>query len=537
MAGSVEKKLGFLQQYGSRILQGIGAVASAYAVLRAVRSLNGTSSDSWFSYIPGFGSVEKSKQQKVVELQLPDRDTRGAKELIANDLFNKRSLYDLDFDGKRVLMRVDYNVNIKDGVVDDQTRIESTIDSIKYVLNKKGPKGGCKCVVLITHMGRPAGDFDKRDFTLQPVADALQEYLGPDVNVVFLPDCIGSAIEEIIKSCKPGTVFLCENLRFHMEEVGKGVVNGKEVKATTEQIQLFRDKLSRLGDCFVYEAYGAAHRPHSSIVGISIPERVSGLNMHRELEGYGQVLGARRPEHDAPYVVVIGSAMKVTDKIKVIEKMVEHADEMIVTGGMAFTFKKVIDKAIDIGAIGIDLDAIKDVERIVRRAREKGFKIHLPTDHIIASSFSPYSKIGLTDDTIGVPDKWIPLDIGPKSRSLFSGVLARAKTIVWAGTVGCFEWGSFSGGTISILNDICKATQRGCTVVVAGGDASTAARTFYIGNKPASEQVTFVSTGGGSSLVLMEGKLLLAAAHLSSRDNVVGETGIDNNEEEEGTTQ
>lgn len=198
--------------------------------------------------------------------------------------------------------------------------------------------------------------------------------------------------------------------------------------------------------------------------------------------------------------------------------MIDHADEMIVTGGMAFTFKKVIDKSVDIGAMGIDLDAIPDVERIVKRAKEKGMKIHLPTDHIVANSFNAYSKIGLTDDTMGIPDQWIPLDIGPKSRALFSQVLARAQTIVWAGTVGCFEWGSFSGGTISLLNDMVKATQRGATTVVAGGDASTAARTFYIGKKPASEQVAFVSTGGGSSLVLMEGKLLAAASHLSDRD-------------------
>jgi len=410
-------------------------------------------------------------------------------------------------------MRVDYNVPLENGIVTDRARVEGTIDTLKELLRRKGPKGGVKCIVLITHLGRPGGNYKREKYSLLPVVKVLQDYL-PGVNIKFLDDCIGPDVEKAINTCESGTVFLLENLRFHIEEMAiDGTVNakGEKIRATDQEVDTFKKALSRLGDVFVFEAFGAAHRPHASIVGIDLPQRVSGLLMKRELNYYAQVLG--KPQR--PFLAILGGS-KVSDKIKVIENLLDLVDEMIIGGGMAYTFKKVIEK-IEIGSSLFDKEGAECVEKIMKRAKDKQVKIHLPIDHVIANKFSADAHVGITDDKMGIPVGWMALDIGPRTRTSISAVMARSKTILWNGPLGVYEMGSFAAGTVGAMADIAMATKNGTTTIIGGGDTGAASKTFYYGNKPVAEQVSHVSTGGGSSLVLMEGKMLPGVQYLSEK--------------------
>jgi phosphoglycerate kinase len=253
---------------------------------------------------------------------------------------------------------------------------------------------------------------------------------------------------------------------------------------------------------FVFEAFGAAHRPHSSINGIKIPIRVAGLLMQKELEIFSQVLGAPK----RPCLAILGGA-KISDKILVIENLLDLVDEMIIGGGMAYTFKKLVD-GVEIGGSLFDKPGSEHVARIMEKARKKNVKLHFPIDHVIADKFSSEARTGVTDDKAGVPQGWMALDIGPQSRSQFSRVCEGAQTILWNGPMGVFEKGPFAAGTLSVMCDCCIATKRGATVIIGGGDTGAASNSFYYHDKSCAEQVTHVSTGGGSSLVLMEGKML-----------------------------
>jgi len=545
---AIKSQASFWSRYGPWLVTAaVAGGAAAYSLYKELKADVGERNEAK-SKSTRNSALSPTSSSSAVELSLPYRDTSGAMDLNSDELMGKMTLRDIDWDGKRVLVRTDFNVVVENGVIEDTIRIDQAIPTLKYLLNKKGPLGGPRCVVIISHLGRPAGDFDRKKYSLQPIVGYLEECLGRKVE--FWPDCVGEDLEQRTKTCEMGTVILCENLRFHIEEVGKGIVDGKEVTAKPEDIIAFREKLSRLGDVFVFEAYGAAHRPHSSVVGISIPERAAGLAMGREMAVYAHLLRPRpKPQEievnvpefsdpdtsasregavrfvskkilrrpDGPYVVVIGSPMKVTDRVSVIKRWVEHADEIIITGGMAFTFKTVMNHGFRLGKTPVDVDAFKDVKEIVQRANELGVKLHLPTDHCIAQGLSPDAAIGVTTDEMGIPDGWIALDVGPRSRARFSQLITRAKTVVWVGTVGCFEWGAFAGGTIALLQDLVEATKRGGFTVIAGGDAGAAARMFTVGGKYACEQVSYVSSGGGSSLVLMEGKLLHGAAHLTDK--------------------
>jgi len=385
--------------------------------------------------------------------------------------------------------------------------VEGTIDTLKLILSRKGPKGGVKCVVLITHLGRPGAGYKPEKYSLKPVVPILQELLPQGTIVRFLNDCIGPEIEAATKNCDQGTVFLCENLRFHPEETAVD----EKGKCTPEDEQKFKDALTRLGDVYCFEAFGAAHRPHASVVGINLPVRAAGLLMQKEMNYYGQVLG--NPAR--PFLAILGGS-KVSDKIKVIDNMLDLVDEMIIAGGMAYTFKRVLD-GVSIGKSLFDEEGAKFVEQIVKKARDRKVKIHLPFDHVIGSAFKPDALIGVTDDKMGVPSDWMALDIGPKSRALFSSVTARAKTILWNGPLGVYEFPAFAAGTVSCMADMVTATRNGATTIVGGGDTGAASKTVYFGRAPVSEQVSWVSTGGGSSLVLMEGKMLPAIHALSDK--------------------
>ncbi|GAB5355318.1 hypothetical protein AAMO2058_000195000 [Amorphochlora amoebiformis] len=456
------------------------------------------------------GSMEETDQFWV--LPLPKWD-RSEKELSIRALASKQSIEDIDYRGKRVLVRVDYNVPIKDGKVTDPTRILASLDSLKYMLSSKQKLP--KCIVLICHLGRPGGRFRKEDFSLKPVANLLAKYLEKYAPVKFLPECVGPAVEEEINNCQQTTVFLLENLRFHIEECGKSInVKGEKRKAVPEAVERFRQALTNLGDVYVFEAFGAAHRPHSSVVGIDLPQRVAGLLVKKELTYYSKVLGSP----DKPFLAIIGGS-KVTDKIKVIQNMLKIADEVIIAGGMAYTFKKVCD-GIDIGSSLFDKEGSQIVGDIMEQAAKLGVKMHFPIDHVIADNFSPDAKVRYVDDNEGIPKGWMALDVGEKSIGRFKAVMGRAKTILWNGPLGVFEFDAFSKGTKEAMVEMVKATARGCVTIIGGGDTGAASRKFKVGSRAVAEQISHASTGGGSSLVLMEGKMLPGVAHLSEKTDL-----------------
>lgn len=440
------------------------------------------------------------------------RDVEGNPPLSAPKMANKETVEDLDYAGKRVLMRVDYNVPMDEAKnITDTARVDQTLDTIRYILEDKGKRGKAKCLVLIAHLGRPAGDFDKSEFTLQPVAKYLQSQF-PERKVVFADDCASDKTIELTKSVPEGTIILCENLRFYMEETGSGLTKDKKkIKATKEQVDAFRGRLSQLGDCLVFEAFGAAHRPHASVVGINHKHRVAGLLMGRELKVYSQLFAA--PQR--PFLAIVGGS-KVSDKTAVLENLLDMVDEVAIGGAMAYSFLK-ISQGVNIGSSLFDKDSVDTVKSILEKAKAKGVKLILPVDHVIGSGFSESCNVGATNNDVGIPDGWMGLDIGPKSREAIANAVARSKTIVFNGSVGVAEWGSFSAGTLAVLNAMVLATRAGAVTIVGGGDTGAASAKFYFADKPVSKQLTHVSTGGGSSLTLLEGKTLDGVEALSDR--------------------
>jgi len=362
----------------------------------------------------------------------------------------------------------------------------------------------------MSHLGRPDGKAIPA-FSLKPVAEALSKLL--DKPVQFLSDCVGPAVEA---SCAPtaaknGAVILLENLRFHIEEEGK-VKNkdGTSIKADPKAVEAFRASLSKLGDIYVNDAFGTAHRAHSSMVGVNLPEKVSGFLMEAELNAFAAVLD--NPKR--PLLAILGGA-KIADKIPLINNLIEKANEIIIGGGMAFTFKKVLNN-MEIGASLFDPEGAKMVKDIMVKAQAKGVKIHLPVDYICGDKFpkDPSAEVAVksADDASGIPVGWLGLDVGPKSNELFCAAIARAKTIIWNGPAGVFEDARFAAGTKAMADAIAKATAAGAISVVGGGDTATAAKKFKVVDK-----VTHCSTGGGASLEFLEGKALPGVVALSDK--------------------
>ena len=412
----------------------------------------------------------------------------------------KKSIKDISLSGKRVLIRVDFNVpqDKATGAITNTQRIVAAIPTIQYALEQGAS------VVLMSHLGRPNGQRVAK-YSLKPVADKLAEVLGRPVR--FLEDCVGAEVESACAALKAGEVVLLENLRFHIEEEGK-VKNedGSSTKADPEKVAAFRASLTKLGDVFVSDAFGTAHRAHSSVVGVDLPEKVAGFLMQKELEAFAAVLN--NPKR--PLLAILGGA-KIADKIPLIRNLIDTADEIIIGGGMAYTFKKVLEN-MPIGNSLFDPEGAKIVAELMEKANARGVKIHLPVDYITADKFSPDAITGAADDTTGIPDGLEGLDCGPRSRQIFADAIARAKTIIWNGPAGVFEFDKFAEGTKSMAAAVAASTEAGAITVVGGGDTATAAKKFGVADK-----VSHCSTGGGASLELLEGKSLPGVAALNEK--------------------
>lgn len=413
-------------------------------------------------------------------------------------LSNKLSVKDLDVAGKRVFIRVDFNVPLDGSTITNNQRIVAALPTIKYVLEKKP-----KAVVLASHLGRPNGERVGK-YSLAPVASELEKLLGQKVN--FLNDCVGSEVEAAVNGGSNGEVFLLENLRFHIEEEGSRKVDGEKVKASKEDVEKFRSQLTALADVYVNDAFGTAHRAHSSMVGFNLPQRAAGFLMAKELEYFAKAL--ENPTR--PFLAILGGA-KVSDKIQLIDNLLDKVNLLIVGGGMAFTFKKILDN-MPIGDSLFDEAGSKNVEHLVAKAKKNGVKIVLPIDFVTADKFDKDANTSTATQEEGIPDKWMGLDAGPKSRELFTQTVAEAKTIVWNGPPGVFEFEKFAAGTKALLDATVKSAEAGNTVIIGGGDTATVAKKFGV-----VEKLSHVSTGGGASLELLEGKELPGVVAISDK--------------------
>ncbi|PPQ66879.1 hypothetical protein CVT26_009819 [Gymnopilus dilepis] len=414
-------------------------------------------------------------------------------------LANKLAITDLDLKGKRVLIRVDFNVPIQDGKITNPARIVAALPTIKYAL-----ENGAKAVILMSHLGRPDGKVVDK-YSLKPVAGELEKQLNKDV--IFLPDCVGPDVEKAVNSAPEGAVILLENLRFHIEEEGS-VKNkdGSKTKADQAAVAKFREELTKLGDVYVNDAFGTAHRAHSSMVGVKLPQRAAGFLVKKELEYFAKAL--ENPER--PFLAILGGA-KVSDKIQLIDNMLDKVNSLIICGGMAFTFKKTLEN-VAIGNSLFDEAGSKKVGELVEKAKKNNVKLVFPVDYITADKFDKEANTGVATDEQGIPEGWQGLDAGPKSRELYRQTVLEAKTILWNGPPGVFEFPKFAEGSKALLDAAVEAVQKGATVIVGGGDTATVVAQFGDESK-----LSHVSTGGGASLELLEGKTLPGVAELSDK--------------------
>lgn len=415
-------------------------------------------------------------------------------------LSKKLSITDLDLKGKRVLIRVDFNVPLdKEGKITNPARIVAALPTIQYAL-----ENGAKVVTLMSHLGRPDGKVVSK-YSLRPVADELSRQL--DTKVTFLEESVGPDVEKAVNEAESGSVILLENLRFHIEEEGSAKdKDGKKTKADPADVDKFRQGLTALGDVYVNDAFGTAHRAHSSMVGVKLPQRAAGFLMKKELEYFAKALESP----DRPFLAILGGA-KVSDKIQLIENMLDKVDSLIITGGMAFTFKKTLEN-VKIGNSLFDEAGSSKVAGLVEKAKSKNVKLVLPVDYVTADKFDKDAKVGAATDEEGIPEGWLGLDVGPKSRELYRKAVLEAKTILWNGPAGVFEIPAFAAGSKDLLDANIEAAKNGATVIVGGGDTAT-----LVAQNQAEEQLSHVSTGGGASLELLEGKVLPGVSELSEK--------------------
>ena len=412
-----------------------------------------------------------------------------------------KTIRDLDLSGKRVLMRVDFNVpqDKKTGAITNNQRIVAALPTIKFALEQGA------AVVLMSHLGRPDGQKIAK-FSLQAVATELEKLLGRPVT--FLDDCVGPAVEAACApgKLKAGDVVLLENLRFHIEEEGKvKLEDGTSQKADPKAVEAFRASLTKLGDVFVNDAFGTAHRAHSSMVGVALPEKAAGFLMEAELKAFAKVLDTP----DRPLLAILGGA-KIADKIPLIKNLIEKADKIIIGGGMAYTFHKQL-RGMKIGGSLFDAEGAKIVGELEAKAKARGVELIFPIDFIAADKFAPDANTQPADLEGGIPDGWEGLDAGPKSIELYRNAILSSKTIIWNGPAGVFEFEKFGTATKAMADAIAEVTAKGGTTVVGGGDTATAAKKFNVADK-----VTHCSTGGGASLEFLEGKALPGVVFLES---------------------
>ena len=399
---------------------------------------------------------------------------------------SKLSIKDLQLSNKRVFMRVDFNVPLdENGRVTDDTRIRETLPTIEYAL-----RHGAR-LILCSHLGRPKGKPNPK-MSLKPVAERLRVMLdhqiGPGQNVGFSPDCIGTQAIEMSKLLEKGQALLLENVRFHAEE-----------EANDEH---FSKELAKLCELYVNDAFGSAHRAHSSTVGITkfVEKSAAGLLMQKELEYLGKAL--THPQH--PFVAILGGA-KVSDKIGVIQNLMTKVDAIIIGGGMAYTFLKA--QGHEIGKSLFEADKVELATKLLDDAKARNLKFLLPVDHIVAEKFDAAAK---PETVTEIPADKLAMDIGPKTVELFSAEIAKARTIVWNGPMGVFEFDHFAKGTRAIAQAV--ASNSGAISIVGGGDSVAAVHDAGVADK-----ITHISTGGGASLEFLEGKKLPGVEALTNK--------------------
>jgi phosphoglycerate kinase len=397
---------------------------------------------------------------------------------------NKLTIDDLDLRGKRVFIRVDFNVPIKDGVVTDGTRIWESTPTIRLVIQKGGR------IVLASHLGRPKGRPDPK-YSLLPVSKMLEQLIGRPVR--FSSDCVGAVPESKSKSLADGDILLLENVRFHPEE--------------EKNDEAFSKRLAALCDgLFICDAFGSAHRAHASVVGITrfVKQSAAGLLMEKELTYLGKAV--TNPVR--PFVAILGGA-KVSDKIEVVENLMKISDAMLIGGGMAYTFLKA--EGHPIGKSLVEDDKLDLARRLRTEAQENKFPLLLPVDHIIGAEFkadTPTKTVSIHD----TPDGWMGLDIGPKTIETYRQKIASAKTIVWNGPMGVFEMPAFAKGTLEIAKAVAAATTDGAISIVGGGDSVAAVHQSGVSN-----QISHISTGGGASLEFLGGRKLPGVEALTNK--------------------
>lgn len=396
----------------------------------------------------------------------------------------KLSIDDVDLKHKKVLVRVDFNVPLNENLeVTDDTRIRESLPTIQAIIKAGGR------AILMSHLGRPKGKVNE-SMRMAPVARRLSQLL--DQEVRYMTDCIGPEVERAVNQLHDGEVMLLENLRFYKEEEANDPG--------------FAEKLAKLGDVYVNDAFGTAHRAHASTEGVTkyFKQRAAGYLMQKELKYLGDAID--NPKR--PLVAVLGGA-KISGKIDVIQNLMAKVDALLIGGGMTYTL--LYAKNIPIGKSLLEADRVELAKDVLKKAESQRIKFHLPVDHVIATELSATATFKTTDDQ-AIPDEWIGVDIGPKTIEQFASVLDGAKTVIWNGPMGVFEIEPFAAGTMAIAKKLAEITQKGATTVVGGGDSVAA-----LAKAGLTEKVTHVSTGGGASLEFLGGLTLPGVAALSDK--------------------
>src|SRR6202142_2663200 len=395
----------------------------------------------------------------------------------------KLSIRDLDLSGKRVFIRVDFNVPLDGAAVADDTRIRETLPTLRLAIER-----GAR-LVLASHLGRPKGKVNPK-YSLAPVAALLEELLGKPIE--FASDCVGAEAEAKSTALKNGDVLLLENVRFHAEEEANDAAFSKQLAALCDGL-------------FVCDAFGSAHRAHASGVGITkfVRQAAAGLLMEKELAYLGKAIS--NPER--PFVAVLGGA-KVSDKIEVVQNLMKLADAMLIGGAMAYTFLK--SEGLPVGKSLVENDKLDLARGLEAEAKHRKFRLVLPVDHVLAQS--PDSAETKIVDIADTPEGWMGLDVGPKTIELFSHEISKARTIVWNGPLGMFERPAFSEGTLAIARAVATATTKGATSIIGGGDSVAAAEQSGV-----ARQISHISTGGGASLEFLAGEKLPGVEALTNK--------------------
>ena len=416
---------------------------------------------------------------------------------------DKKTLRDVDLKGKRVIMRVDFNVPVKEGVIKDDTRIKGALPSIKYVLEQGGS------LVLMSHLGRPDEKGITADTSLKLVADYLSKLLGKPV--AFAADCAQADAE--VAAMKPGDVLMLENTRYHKEEQAKlkqkDGQSDEEFKAAKaalkEQQKELAKKLASYGDIYCNDAFGTAHRAHASTAVITkyIPTSVAGFLMEKEIAFLGNAV--EKPVR--PFVAILGGA-KVSDKLAVVSNLLTKVNTLIIGGGMAYTFLKA--QGHNVGNSLCEMDQLQYANDMIAKAKDLGVNVLLPVDNVAADNFDAEANTQIVGDDI--PEGWMALDIGPKTVELYSNAIKGAKTVVWNGPMGCFEMEKFSKGTFGVCEAVAEVKANGGVSIIGGGDSVAAVNKSGLADK-----MSHISTGGGASLEFLEGKALPGVVALSDK--------------------